>query len=513
MGYKFRFYVNKDLPKLAWIASIGRKSSTIDVVHGSSVECRDDFMVEGVWDDEFEKGNFHRSENFFGSGIRVEDDKVYFSITSSPIDRLLFCEDKGTYLFSNSLILLLAFTGAKLDIAHDYKRESLSVCISRNQYSREFTVIHPEISNFYQVFHENIIFTKEKITFEYRYKKHDLYSYSQCLEFINDTLIKVRKNYECDKRRNIIKPFSMLSEGYDSTAVSALVKQIGVKSVFIANKMRTYIPRFKRNDEVEGARRIAERLGYDILFLSNKRSDVSDDELYFLATTYPKHYSGAWSELALHLMTKYIEANCSAAVVFSGHHGDSVWDANIPNKILNEIRVPERPFGYCSEMRLKSGFINIPLPGIIATDIKDIFNISLSPEMEPWRLHNSYDRPIPRRIAEEAGVERHLFGMKKNFVATKYNLPINHNLRKLFLKYLREEHRIHPIAIHLCYLLNLLSKLCQRGNPQKRIQQISDKPWSYRLGKDIDLYFLMSIWATSKLSEGMASVMSKRPIP
>ncbi|MBW2176817.1 MAG: hypothetical protein JRH03_07695, partial [Deltaproteobacteria bacterium] len=140
-------------------------------------------------------------------------------------------------------------------------------------------------------------------------------------------------------------------------------------------------------------------------------------------------------------------------------------------------------------------------------------NISLSSEMEPWRLHNSYDRPIPRRIAEEAGVERHLFGIEKKFVATKYNLPINSNLRKLFLEYLREEHRIHPITIYLEYMLNLLSKLRQIGNPQKRKKQIADNSLSYRLGKNIDLYFLLSIWATSKLSEGMASVMSKRPMP
>jgi len=469
-------------------------------------------MVEGVWANEFEKGNFHQSENFFGSGIRIKGDKVYFSTTSSPIDRLLFCEYKGMHLFSNSLILLLATTGAKLDVNHNYKREVNSVCVSRKEYNRVFTVIHPEIQNFYQVFHENIIFSKGKITFEYRYKKHDVHSYSQCLEYLNDILIKVKKNYESDQRKNIIKSFSMLSEGYDSTAVSALVRQFGVKSVFIANKMRSYIPRFKRDDEVEVARRIAEKLGYDVLFLNNKRSDVSDDELYFLATTYPKHHSGAWSELGLHKMAKYIETNCSVAVVFSGHHGDSVWDANISNKILDEIRVPGRPLGYCSEMRLKSGFINIPLPGILATDIKDIAKISLSSEMEPWRLHNSYDRPIPRRIAEEAGVDRNLFGMNKNFVATKYNLPINSNLRKLFLNYLRQEHHIHPIAIHLEYVQNLLSKLGKIGNLHKRKKLISDKPWGYRLGNDIDLYFLMSIWATGRLSDKMASVVSNKPI-
>ncbi|MDE5832358.1 MAG: hypothetical protein K2H64_05150 [Desulfovibrio sp.] len=33
--------------------------------------------------------------------------------------------------------------------------------------------------------------------------------------------------------------------------------------------------------------------------------------------------------------------------------------------------------------------------------------------MLPWTLGNAYDRPVPRRLAEEAGVPRELFGMRK----------------------------------------------------------------------------------------------------
>ena len=33
--------------------------------------------------------------------------------------------------------------------------------------------------------------------------------------------------------------------------------------------------------------------------------------------------------------------------------------------------------------------------------------------MKPWSVAKSYDRPIARRIAEEAGVPRHLFGQVK----------------------------------------------------------------------------------------------------
>jgi hypothetical protein len=34
--------------------------------------------------------------------------------------------------------------------------------------------------------------------------------------------------------------------------------------------------------------------------------------------------------------------------------------------------------------------------------------------MKKWQLNNNYDRPIPRRIIEEAGVPRELFGLNKH---------------------------------------------------------------------------------------------------
>ena len=154
-------------------------------------------------------------------------------------------------------------------------------------------------------------------------------------------------------------------------------------------------------------------------------------------------------------MAKYIEANGSAAVVFSGHHGDSVWDANIPTKALEEIRVP-------------------------------------------------------RRIAEEAGVGRCLFGIEKKFVASKYMLPINLDLRKLFLEYLQAEHHIHPTTIYLDHIFNLLSKVCQSVALHKGKRQSSNISGNYLLGKDIDLYFFMSIWATIRLSEKIARILSQK---
>jgi len=36
-----------------------------------------------------------------------------------------------------------------------------------------------------------------------------------------------------------------------------------------------------------------------------------------------------------------------------------------------------------------------------------------SEEMQPWSIGGDYDKPFPRRIAEEMGVPRELFGQRK----------------------------------------------------------------------------------------------------
>ena len=60
-------------------------------------------------------------------------------------------------------------------------------------------------------------------------------------------------------------------------------------------------------------------------------------------------------------------------------------------------------------------------------------------EMDPWRLGTTYDRPIPRRIAEYAGLAREMFGQVKMATVLEYpapRLPLNPALRSLFFSFL-----------------------------------------------------------------------------
>ena len=86
------------------------------------------------------------------------------------------------------------------------------------------------------------------------------------------------------------------------------------------------------------------------------------------------------------------------------------------------------PFGKSlTEFRLRVGFACVPAPVIGGMVPKSIGAITRSSEMAPYSIGGDYDRPIPRRIAEEAGIPRTAFGMKKS--ATAPNVLNREDLR------------------------------------------------------------------------------------
>jgi hypothetical protein len=121
MGLRIEYYPVPRLPELAWLATLDRKPfDVVSVFHGLSVECRESFMVKGVWDGDFNKGYFHKSDKFFGSGLRIDENRAYFVPSSALVDHLFYCLDREKILVSNSLAVLLGFTGAMLDDKHNF---------------------------------------------------------------------------------------------------------------------------------------------------------------------------------------------------------------------------------------------------------------------------------------------------------------------------------------------------------------------------------------------------------
>jgi hypothetical protein len=63
----------------------------------------------------------------------------------------------------------------------------------------------------------------------------------------------------------------------------------------------------------------------------------------------------------------------------------------------------------------------VAVPAVGAGDPEQIGVLSRSAEMAQWSIGGDYDRPIPRRIVEEAGVPRQAFALHKLMVTPSYD--------------------------------------------------------------------------------------------
>ena len=136
-------------------------------------------------------------------------------------------------------------------------------------------------------------------------------------------------------------------------------------------------------------------------------------------------------------MLEQFAAQQDVACLWSGYHGDKLWDRATSGKCLDEDIYRGDMSGFnLSEVCLDAGFINMSIPFMFATSARDIVTLSNDAQMADWQVGGTYDRPIPRRIAESHGVPRELFGQKKSVIMEYYTYCRNPNLAKEFKEYL-----------------------------------------------------------------------------
>jgi hypothetical protein len=113
-----------------------------------------------------------------------------------------------------------------------------------------------------------------------------------------------------------------------------------------------------------------------------------------------------------------MEEQLRGSVLCTGHGGDRVWCERSSNTPVAgpRLSLPDAPTlsgASFNEFRLRVGFLHFPVPYIGMIHNAAIRAIARSHEMEAWSIGGDYDRPIQRRLVEEAGVPRRLFGQSK----------------------------------------------------------------------------------------------------
>ena len=141
------FTSHRSLPKLAWLATVDRRAGTAHVRHGSAVEVREKFFIEGTRNGDFEAGDLASTDCVFGSGAVIRGETLLFVTSCSTTDGLFV--SKGWNVFvSNSLPFLLAAVTDELDPhCSTYHVHNESILKGINEYGnvhrRLFTVKSP----------------------------------------------------------------------------------------------------------------------------------------------------------------------------------------------------------------------------------------------------------------------------------------------------------------------------------------------------------------------------------
>jgi hypothetical protein len=436
---KLKALVNLSLPKLAWIAEVDRTSGIVTLVHGPLVEVRPNFFIEGVWNGPFQSGDFGETDCVFGSGGILNEESIRFVTSASTLDYLYYAKERRFVTVSNSLPLLLARIGDALDPqCPDYPLICDSILNGINDYERKIPTKKGEVRR--QMYRNLDVFSDKIVESEKRMPPR-FKCFSDYRDYLRDNYALIAANARDGARAQSFEILSTQSKGYDSTAVNAIASVYRIDKVFTVSKAKStfhlahHENEDKHSDDDGGE--ICKSLGLNCIRLNRRAfaEDFVQEYLYYCALYHNQ-------DANLKDLTKYIG---KVSLLLTGTNGDVVWPGeNVARRTCLDSAIRRGDLGGhgMSELRLVAGFIQLPLPFMGARQKPDIVRITESSEMDPWRLGNEYDRPIPRRIAEEAGVPRHLFGQSKMasvVLFSRPSIPYGPALRRQFFDYLEHE--------------------------------------------------------------------------
>jgi hypothetical protein len=465
---KLNSIVNPFLPKLAWVAEVDRISLIVALVHGTAVEVREKFFIEGVWNGPFQDGDFGESDCVFGSGGVLNDQSIRFVTSASTTDYLYYAEGEGHVTVSNSLPLLLASIKDALDPrCLDYARICESIIDGIDDYRRDIPTKKGKIR---RLMYRNLNVSRERISESEKRMPPEFTCFRSYRDYLRNNYALIAANARDGARTEPLEIFSTQSKGYDSTAVNAIASPYGIDKVFTVSKAKsTYFMAHNEESELpdDDGGKICESLGLNCIRLNRHAftKEFDQEDLYYCAVN--RSHDADLKDIGKHIS--------KAGILLTGTLGEIWYTRDSFSKSLGEgaltldcqLRRVDLSGHGMSELRLVDGFIHLPLPFIGARRRSDIANITESSEMDPWRLGNRYDRPIPRRIAEEAGVPRQAFGQSKmgaGVIFAQPSIPYGKALRREFFDYLVDEKIMARSTAVLWPIVREANSILQRGS-------------------------------------------------
>jgi hypothetical protein len=392
---------NPDLPALAWMVELTPQRTVFE--HGTGVEADEGRLVEGAWSGEFPRGDFPGALTFAGTGVRVVGSDLVFATPTDTLHPLFFLRTRQRLLASNSLPFLLTRAGEDIDPCYThYQFDLMSVINGLRRYRRRIptrsgTLVHV-------AYHCNVRIDRDlRLTFTPKPAPAPFADYAAYAGFLVSEVTAVTSNAQHSDRRVRYRPLTTVSSGYDSPACAVLACSAGCRHAATFVRAR---PDY--GSQEDSGRRIADALGLAVT--EHHPPDLRALSPALLAEFLATGMGGD------DVLFAALESWLPGRLLYTGFHGDKVW-ARVNDTVGPDIVRGDASGGSMAEFRLRVGFVNLAIPFIGCVRHPAIHTISNSDELKPWALGTAYDRPIARRLVEEAGVPRELFGQSKKAAA------------------------------------------------------------------------------------------------
>lgn len=413
------------LPALAWIAALPPGAGTLAVRHGPLVETSERGFFEGAWAGDFGAWRPDLNEVAFGSGAIAVSDEVCFIPSLATSDYLFYAvsEREGLYI-ANSLPLLLATIGDRLDPAfRGYAEINDTVMLGAERHER---IIPTRAGSVRRLISHNLHVGRDLHPREVaKPMPPRLADYAAYAGYLRDSYERLAANARDPRRQHRMRIYSTQSSGYDGTAVNAIAAPAGLDGVFTVTQGKgggSFADARNERQVSDDGTEIAATLGVGPVIPLERRAfkgGFTDEVLYHAGIH-------ECQDANLKQATEHIAA---PALLLTGQFGGEAWYTRACWPWTQDLYTNEALPGSdlalhgLGEVRLRVGFVQVPVPCIGNRRRADVTAIIESDEMAPWRLGTKYDRPIPRRLGEEAGVPREMFGQVKVASAVEFTPP------------------------------------------------------------------------------------------
>ena len=401
-AYRFDYHPSSDLPALAWIAWIG--DGVVDVVCGESVKRQDDAFFEGTWAGPPMLSALPDLTTVFGSGIVARGDDLIVVTPAHAYEGIWFVRHSGTVVVANTLVGLMAGAGLELDPKEAYPHRFLRVADLKWMHEDPTTglVAEPIVSlptrteTVSGLFYENLRIDSGGNTHISRKPREvpfkSFVDYRDRLAAATASAFANAGGYE---------PVVALSGGYDSTAVAAVAAQLGCRRAVSLDSARLFPSGESTGDD---GRAVASALGLQI--------EVFDRLSYREREDLPEAEFMAGGMSGEDVVMSAFEPSIGRTLLLTGYWTGAVW---VKSKLYPPpgLHPGDLSGADLTEFRLRADFVHIPLPTFGSAQPDDFDHFYDDADMQPYMLGGHYDRPIPRRLAEEAGVPRGAFATRK----------------------------------------------------------------------------------------------------